>query len=178
MQSDFFAELNTLAIVLEVPDSELGTDIGVWGTTSVRPTGKASVQNDRMGRPAINTAVNSSGPIVNAPTENKNVFNAGLPRDDAANFTGAAVDALLAYSSLGTQYTVAEAEAIAAILLPDILTYNTGTAADYSMLNGRAPADDVIDISLSLVTNGAVAGDGIGPHTDYLSTFPYLGVAH
>ncbi len=176
MQTDFFAELNTLAIVLEVPDWELGGNIGVWATTSVR-SGTSS-QNDRMGRPAINTAVNSSGPIVNAPTENKNVFNVGLPKNDQADFTGAAVAALLAYSDLGTQYTPAEAAALAAVLLPDILTYDTGTAADFSALNGRAPADDVIDTALSIVSNGAVAGDGIGPHTDYLTEFPYLGEAH
>ena len=36
MPTDFFEELNTLAIVLEVPDSELGGNIGVWATTSVR----------------------------------------------------------------------------------------------------------------------------------------------
>src|SRR5207244_10367118 len=28
---DFFKDLNTMAIVLEVPDSALGTHIGVWG---------------------------------------------------------------------------------------------------------------------------------------------------
>ena len=44
-------------------------------------------------------------------------------------------------------------------------------------LNGRAPADDVIDVELGLVTQGAITTDCIGPHT-YLSTFPYLGVAH
>src|SRR5207249_4765461 len=44
-------------------------------------------------------------------------------------------------------------------------------------LNGRAPADDVIDVELGLVTQGAITTDCVGPHT-YLSTFPYLGVAH
>ena len=26
--------------------------------------------------------------------------------------------------------------------------------------------------------NGAVTGDGVGPHTDYLTRFPYLGKPH
>ena len=26
--------------------------------------------------------------------------------------------------------------------------------------------------------NGAVPSDGVGPHTDYLSSFPYLGKPH
>ena len=178
MQADFFDSLNTLAIVLEVPDWELGGNIGVWATTSVRSGG--STQNDRIGRPAINTAVNSSGPIVGAPSENKNVFNAGLPKNDVADFTQAAVDALLAYSSspLGIPYTQAQAEAVAGVLLPDILTYDTATSADFTVLNGRAPADDAIDVALQVVTNNPAVGDGIGPHTDYLSTFPYLGEAH
>ena len=38
--------------------------------------------------------------------------------------------------------------------------------------------DDVIEIELNLVTNGGVTGDGAGPHTDYLSDFPYLGNPH
>jgi hypothetical protein len=36
----------------------------------------------------------------------------------------------------------------------------------------------VIDIELSLVTNGMVKGDGVGPHKDYLPHFPYLGIPH
>jgi hypothetical protein len=53
---------------------------------------------------------------------------------------------------------------------------------DYSssagFLNGRRLQDDVIDIELSRVTNGKITGDGVGPHTDYLSDFPYLGNPH
>ncbi len=37
----------------------------------------------------------------------------------------------------------------------------------------------MIDISLNLVTNGKVIGDGVGPHADYLAAdFPYLGKLH
>ena len=61
-------------------------------------------------------------------------------------------------------------------LLPDILTFNFNSAAGF--LNGRRLQDDVIDISLNLVTNGHVASDGVGPHTDYLAQFPYLGTPH
>ena len=45
-------------------------------------------------------------------------------------------------------------------------------------LNGRGLADDVIDVELNLVTQGAIPGDGVGPHGDYLSSFPYLGLPH
>ena len=66
--------------------------------------------------------------------------------------------------------------AIAKILLPDILTFDRSKPAGY--LNGRRLQDDVIDISLSLVTNGKITTDMVGPHTDYLSHFPYVGKPH
>jgi len=187
-ESDFFADLNTLAIVIEVPDSELGDQIGVWATTTSRSRWRAT-QVDRMGRPAINTVVNSSGPIVGAPSDNKNVFNGSLPRNDVANFTGAVVSALQAFSSLDSEgaYSDDAASALAGVLLPDVLTYDTNSEA-VGPLNGRALDDDVIDIELRIVTGGDPLGlfddrdadggvntDGIGPHDDYLATFPYLG---
>lgn len=175
--SDFFTGLNTLAIVIEVPDSRLGTNIGVWATTTSVRRGSAT-QIDRIGRPAINTVVNSSGPIVGAPSAAKNIFNASHPKNDVANFTDAVVNALVAFSSLDpvnvTPYTDAEARGLAAVLLPDVITYNTGTLA-VGPLNGRALADDVIDVELSIVTKGIVTSDGVGPHADYSPTFPYLG---
>jgi hypothetical protein len=44
--------------------------------------------------------------------------------------------------------------------------------------NGRALTDDVIDQFLSMLTNGKVKSDGVGPHHDLLATFPYLGPPH
>jgi hypothetical protein len=190
-ESDFFDSLNTLALVLEVDDDDLGSDIGVWATTSKRKSATGYSQVDRMGRPAINTVVNSSGPLVNAPSNAKNVFNRSKPRDDVANFTDAVVGALQIYSSLDPEgpYSDAEAGALAGVLLPDVVTYDTSTSAA-GPLNGRALADDVIDIELRIVTggdpldlfprdaDGGVNTDGVGPHTDYLSSFPYLGNPH
>jgi hypothetical protein len=191
MPTDFFAQLNTLAVVLEVPDADLGSNIAVWATTSAPNSSGAWVQADRKGRPAINTVVNSSGPLVQAPVGNKQLFNAGKPRNDAV-FTDAVIHALQVFSSLDSEgsYAYDQAAALAGVLLPDVVTYNTATAAA-GPLNGRALADDVIDIELRIVTggdplglfadrdaDGGVNGDGVGPHTDYLSSFPYLGVPH
>jgi len=191
-ENDFFAELNTLGIVLEMPDDLLGEQINVWATTSRKKSNGKSVQVDRMGRPAINTVVNSSGPVVNAPSEAKNVFNAGIPADDATDFTAAVVAGLQAYSSLDSEgsYSDEAAAALAGVLLPDYITYDT-TSPAAGPLNGRALADDVIDIELRIVTGGDPLGlfsdrdadggintDGVGPHDDYLATFPYLGMPH
>jgi hypothetical protein len=67
---------------------------------------------------------------------------------------------------------------IAEVLLPDMLTYDFSKPTNYAQLNGRRLQDDVIDISLNLVTNGLLTGDGVGPHMDYLDHFPYLGNPH
>jgi len=73
-------------------------------------------------------------------------------------------------------YSSSQATQIAELLLPDILTYNFTSSAGF--LNGRKLTDDVIDIELALVTNGQVTTDMVGPHTDLLSTFPYVGNPH
>lgn len=168
-QSDFFAGLNTLAIVLEVPNSALGGNgagIGVWATTSA----------DQMGRPAINTVFNSTG-------ADKDAFNRTAPADQptamGGKFRNNMIAALKALSALsGTPYTQEEAEGIADLLLPDVITYTVGSTAA-GPLNGRGLADDVIDVELNIVTRGAVPTDMIGPHTDYTpGSFPYLGVPH
>jgi hypothetical protein len=188
--TDFFDGVNILAIVLEVPDSELndGGPISAWATTTRRDGGSWR-QVDRMGRPAINTVVNSSGPIVGAPTDAKNAFNAGRPADDVADFRPAVIAALQAYSSLDVEgaYADAEAGALADVLLPDVLTFDKASTQP-APLNGRALADDVIDTELRIVTggdplglfpgrdaDGAINGDGVGPHDDYQDRFPYLG---
>jgi len=44
--------------------------------------------------------------------------------------------------------------------------------------NGRTLTDDVVDVFLSVLTNGKVTGDKVGPHSDLLDEFPYLGPPH
>jgi hypothetical protein len=44
--------------------------------------------------------------------------------------------------------------------------------------NGRALTDDVQDGFLAILTNGKVTEDGVGPHHDLLTEFPYLGPPH
>ena len=168
--SDFFIDKNVFGIVLEVPNHALGSNpkIGVWARTLLA-TGDADggagdyTRDDRMGRPAINTVFNH-GP-------DKNKFNAIDPPQDRALFEGSFKATL---GSFG--YSADQADAIADILLPDILTYDYSSSAGF--LNGRKLMDDVIDISLALVTNGKITTDKVGPHTDYLSHFPYMGKPH
>jgi hypothetical protein len=44
--------------------------------------------------------------------------------------------------------------------------------------NGRTLTDDVVDVFFSVLTNGKVTGDKVGPHKDLLDEFPYLGPPH
>ena len=186
--TDFFAGLNTNAIVLSIPNKDLPVAIGVWATTSWKD-GHTWRKGDQMGRPAINTVFN--------PSADKNDFNETAPADQATAFGGKfrtnVVNRLIFFSSLDTasggSYTMPQAQALAGILIPDVLTYDR-TSALPAPLNGRGLADDVIDTELNITTGGdplglfgrdavgAVPGDGVGPHTDYLDHFPYLGAPH
>ncbi len=64
-----------------------------------------------------------------------------------------------------------------ATLLPDILLYDPKRAAAFPT-NGRTLTDDVVDFFIPILTNGKVKGDKVGPHTDLLTNFPYVGSLH
>ena len=162
--SDFFIDKNVFSMVLEVPNTALGSNpnIGIWVRTLLSQNDEW-VQIDRMGRPAINTVFNHG--------DAKNTFNHIPPTQDRALFEPSFVATLESFG-----YTSGQATQIAEILLPDILTYDYSSSAGF--LNGRKLTDDVIDIELNLVTNGQVTTDMVGPHTDFLSSFPYLGNPH
>jgi len=183
--TDFFTPLNTNAVVIEVPDDALGgTNVGVWGTTSWWD-GSSWMAADQMGRPAINTVFNTKLVDPNSG-QTKNRFNTTPPAQQRTAFgglfkTNAIVTLMNINAALKTgcpDYNAATAAAIANILLPDVITYNVTTKANGEALNGRALADDVIDAELGITTNGCVTSDGVPAHTDYLSSFPYLGVPH
>jgi hypothetical protein len=159
---DAFADRNILSIALEVPNDMLSTDseIGLWATVSVRRD-DAIVQVDRGGHPTIN-------PFVN-PNNIKNEYNLRQPVDDLANY-------LDLWSKLleGNGYSPEEARKAALIVLPDILRYDRARPAAYP--NGRALTDDAFSDRFAWLTNGKVGPDGLEPHDDLLTEFPYLGV--
>jgi hypothetical protein len=164
---DFFRSLNVFGIALEVPNHALGSNpqIGVWAHTLVPATLQPDrlVQVDQMGRPAINTVFNHGNDKV--------TFNGTQPRDQRGLFLASFVTTLESFG-----YDPTAATSIGEILLPDILTYDYSSLAGF--LNGRKLTDDVIDIELNLVSKGAVTTDMVGPHSDYLPGFPFLGTPH
>lgn len=166
--SNFFAGANTLGIVLEVPRAWMTSDqVGIWARTILN-----DAQIDRMGRPAINTVFipnNIFEPVGSEPSQ-RNAFNAGKPQHDQRDFRGEVVDTLEIF------YGAGNAEGLADILLPDILTVDFSSTAGF--LNGRQLADDVIDIELGIVTNGAVTTDCVDNDSAFSGTFPYLAPAN
>jgi hypothetical protein len=184
--SDFFLDKNVFGIVLEVPNRLLGSNpnTGLWARTLIPMTLQPDhlTQVDQMGRPAINTVFNHGQNKVlfnqTPPHKQRNTETLPDPGQPPGTFLQSFTAELQALSAKSPQgpYTHDQAEALAKVLLPDILTFNYSSAAGF--LNGRQLQDDVIDIALNLVTRGAVPTDKVGPHTDYLSEFPYLGKPH
>jgi len=167
---DFFADKNVFGIVLEVPNSALGTTAqttSLWGRTLLEQNG-GWVRDDRMARAAINTVFNHG--------QDKNVFNNIDPSDDLTASTTEGITFVESFAN--TLRALGGNPALATVLLPDVLNYNFSKPTSYAALNGRRLQDDVIDISLSLITTGGLKTDNVGPHSDYLSDFPYLGTPH
>ena len=74
-------------------------------------------------------------------------------------------------------YAPEEAVRVARSLLPDVLRYEPTRPASYPS-NGRTLSDDVMDVFISVLTNGKITQDKVGPHTDLLAGFPYVGPPH
>ncbi len=191
-ENDTFRGQNVSSIVLEVPSALLenggDSNIGVWATTNVGKT-----QIDRMGRPAINTVFIPNNPFPPDRAEDgkpskKTTFNHGEPVNDVAAWTSEVVDTLQTTFSLndaggalgGTDDPsddAAKISGLAGVLLPDVLTVDVASPAGF--LNGRKPADDVIDAELGLVTEGFVTTDCVGSNdVPFPGTFPYLAPPH
>ena len=188
---DTFAAANTNAIVLEIPTKLLGGPVNVWAAT----VGANGSTIDRMSRPAINTVFNGKKALLNEGVDNdKNLFNAiSNPSQDPTTATspGAGptfrdnvVTVLTAFDGVAQAVAgiaprpASAVNGLADVLLPDVLPYDPAVAATNGIFNGRSLTDDVIDNELPVVTNGLVTTDCVGPHSDYRSTFPYLGVSH
>jgi Domain of unknown function (DUF4331) len=196
---NFFARSNLLAVVMEVPTAMLRNGanpmIGVW--CRCEQNGK---QVDRMGRPAINTALIPPVPrgsnIPNPAPDRRNEFNAALPKNDRTAFKASMVGII--QNVYGRD--AATADALSNVLLPDILTVNTslpfndpnnGLKLDFTgpngtprvTLNGRRFRDNVIHAELFVLTN-ALTTDNVDDDNAQIikdgtngttAVFPYIG---
>ena len=161
---DFFADKNVCSIVLEVPNSALGTgEIRLWARTLAPREGGGWVQAERGARPAQ---------AVILVDRERDDYLAGEPADDARFVPGFAH----ALEHTGG-YPPLEAERVARTLLPDFLSYDPARPASFPH-NGRTLTDDAFDSFIGIMTNGKVTEDKVGPHRDLLTEFPYVGPPH
>jgi len=161
--ADLFTIADVCSIVLELPNSTLGSGaVGLWHR-SLDGTSGSWVQADRGALPS--QSIFLSG-------EHKAEYLAAEPANDARFIP------VFAHSLEHTGgYSSEEATRVAKTLLPDILRYDPSLPAVYPT-NGRALKDDVMDHFILLITNGKLSGDGVGPHTDLLTEFPFVGPPH
>jgi hypothetical protein len=173
--------LNTNAIIVEFPIALVAgkaTKFSAWGVTYLAKKGDRGDddhrslrgglgrldQADRMGNPAVNTAL--------IPSALKDAFNAGEPENDAKDFAKTILNSLKAFGTNATNTAI-----LASVAVPDTLKFDV--TADDKFPNGRHPRDDVIETLLSLILGapGQTAGidDGV-PANDkpFLDVFPYL----
>ncbi len=173
------------AIVAAIPAC---SEDPVSGGSNLSMTPASYGRIDRMGMPAVATALISS----------KDAYNAANPTDDAA---GAFVSEIVA--QLTTLHTALDDDLIAAgltpatvdeavaqgapLVVPDVITIDTTAPSGFP--NGRRLTDTVIDVTLAVLLidiNGL--GDSNGPHSPttlvgvnptandlpFSAAFPYL----
>ncbi len=185
---DFFAGTNISTIVLEIPDSWLGSSANFWATTV-----KDGSIVDRMGKPALNTVfMNPFG-----GDDQKDPYNQTAPSADVATWGGQfeAVEQVFypGFADVSSPDYGLPA-AITSLLLPDVIhldvaTLGKSTGTGFTggaggPLNGRTLAEDVIDLELLVVTGGlaghaVLSTDNVGANdAAFPGSFPYLAPAH
>jgi hypothetical protein len=186
---DSFKGFNVNTIAIRVPLQFLQGNTGattydIWETISLRDANGNYQQVERLARPAINEGLIVSNDLLNT-------FNSVPPTADvtpAAAPIGA--EATRTLKALGNDTN--RTNALLAAFLPDVMRIDTTGASGYgnalnalgSPIRGRLLKDDVIDTTLSVLTNGAIKGDNAtyegtpgNPaqgHKPLESSFPYL----
>ncbi|MDO1501332.1 DUF4331 family protein [Winogradskyella maritima] len=149
-------------------------------------SGNTWIQEDQMGRPAVNTVFVSSG--------SKDDFNLTVPSEQGAAFQQMFQDNLMflspAFNEPGDLNALElDAKTFSSILATDVLTVSkTGTTTFFdgdNTLTGRALADDVITVELILIFGGetglsdpefpGLSDDNVDANDkEFLTSFPYL----
>ena len=178
--TDSFANFNISAIVLELPLSLVAGEqdtFQAWAASdrrriTLRRSSRGQLERhlsswqqvDRAGNPAVGTVL--------IPTGLKDLYNIGLPEDDAMDFAGDIVNSL---TGLGTN--TENINILASVALPDTLKIDAAAPSGYP--NGRAPADDVIDTLLFFIFNQQPVSDGAQSNdVPFLAGFPFLAPPH
>ncbi len=197
---DLLSRFNVLSIVVELPRTALGGGkVNLWETTSV--LGGAPkfqfTQQDRLARPAVNE-------VLATVSQSRHAINNSVsPTGDAATIK----TDILAFMNFPAGRSPAIANVLAAVLVPDVMVADLSNMTDKASylgvetggftggkFGGRALSDDVVDIDLGAIFGKVIPAlglapddnkelpqfstDNVGPHKDYMGTFPYLGTPH
>ncbi|MHB8069975.1 MAG: DUF4331 family protein [Desulfobaccales bacterium] len=164
---DLFANYNVFSMAFELPTRVLGANpaVRIWGRVSIRRGGKL-VPVDRSGHP---TFANFFFTDAIKPE-----FNRSEPAHDRERFLGQLIHVL---EHVGG-YSPEEAKALidAEGVLPDMLGFDPAKPGGYP--NGRLLTDHIVAHRLAMLSKGKIPPDGLRPHTDLLTGFPYLGTPH
>ena len=138
---------------------------------------------DQMARPAINT--------VFVSTADKDVFNTTVPSAMNGAFASKFKSRLLALNpGYTTNLLGLNADQFTGVLVTDVLNASTTEPTSFydgtHVLTGRALADDVIDVELTLIFGGPTGTSNPGLTSDHVNgndkafstTFPYLANPH
>jgi Domain of unknown function (DUF4331) len=187
---DFAKGYNVNSIAVRIPqkflqgEKEVST-FDIWETISLRDpaTGKYQ-QVERLGRPGINEGLVTSNNLLN-------IFNSVPPTVDLSPAAGPiGADASRTLKALGNNEE--RTKVLLNAFLPDVMRIDTSAPSGYgnalnakgSPIRGRMLLDDTIDITLSVLTNGAVKSDNVSyegtpgnpaqGHKPLETAFPYL----
>jgi PBP1b-binding outer membrane lipoprotein LpoB len=138
---------------------------------------------DQMARPAINTVFVSAA--------DKDMFNTTTPSAMNAAFGSKFKSRLMALNpGYTTNLLGLNADQFTGVLVTDVLNASTTAPTTFydgtNVLTGRALADDVIDVELTLIFGGPTGASNPGLTSDkvnsndkaFLTSFPYLANPH
>jgi hypothetical protein len=106
------------------------------------------------------------------PEDAKDEYNRGEPAQDLERYLERFAEVLEHAGGYEHDAAVTAARQI----LPDVLRFDFSRPATFP--NGRVPTDHVVEARLDILSNGKIPSDGLKPHDDLLSEFPYLGPPH
>ncbi|MGD1857918.1 MAG: DUF4331 domain-containing protein [Leptolyngbyaceae cyanobacterium] len=195
---DFTTGYNVNTIAVRVPKTLLQgrthSDVfDIWTTISTPDAEGKYVQVERLARPAINEGLILTNDFLNALNSVGPDFEAAAlagkqpAADIAGPIVGEAKQTLLALGN-----SEERADALLGAFLPDVMRIDTSGPSGYandlngagSPVRGRMLKDDVIDITLSVLSDGAVTTDNVSyegtpgnpaqGHQPLETAFPYL----
>jgi len=192
---DFFANLNILSIVIELPRASLGGGIiRTWMTASVATGGNSFRQQERLARPLINEA------LVTVTNRRSEINNKALPTDDDEIL----INDLRSFLNFPAERSEAIQNVILSILVPDVMIADLRQAGPAAYLGvetngatggrfgGRKLTDDAVDADLMVVFGTLISDLGLAPPdgrqkpqfasdnvgvdpSEFLPNFPFLG---